>query len=77
MSDSSQPHGLQPSGLLHPWDFPGKSTGVGCHHLLCLPQPREIHFPDGPGTFELGAQRSGLQQRGFLIYYGDPRGYVT
>ena len=20
--------------LLHPWDFPGKSTGVGCHHLL-------------------------------------------
>ena len=20
--------------LLHPWDFPGKSTGVGCHRLL-------------------------------------------
>ena len=20
--------------LLHPWDFPGKSTGVGCHFLL-------------------------------------------
>ena len=20
--------------LLHPWDFPGKSTGVGCHCLL-------------------------------------------
>ena len=20
--------------LLHPWDFPGKSTGVGCHYLL-------------------------------------------
>ena len=19
---------------LHPWDFPGKSTGVGCHFLL-------------------------------------------
>ena len=34
MSDSSQPHGLQPTRLLHPWDFPGKSTGVGCHHLL-------------------------------------------
>ena len=27
-------HGLQPSRLLHPWDFPGKSTGVGCHCLL-------------------------------------------
>ena len=34
MSDSSRPHGLQPIRLLHPWDFPGKSTGVGCHCLL-------------------------------------------
>ena len=34
MSDSSQPHGLQPTRLLRPWDFPGKSTGVGCHCLL-------------------------------------------
>ena len=24
MSDSSRPHGLQPTRLLHPWDFPGK-----------------------------------------------------
>ena len=34
MSDSSQPHGLQPTRLLRAWDFPGKSTGVGCHCLL-------------------------------------------
>ena len=34
MSDSSRPHGLQPTRLLCPWDFPGKSTGVGCHCLL-------------------------------------------
>jgi len=34
VSDSSWPHGLQPTRLLHPWDFPGKSTGVGCHRLL-------------------------------------------
>ena len=32
--DSSWPHGLQPTRLLHPWDFPGKRTGVGCHCLL-------------------------------------------
>ena len=36
VSDSSQPHGLQPTRLLHPWDFPGKSTGVGCLCLLHL-----------------------------------------
>ena len=29
VSGSSRPHGLQPTRLLHPWDFPGKSTGVG------------------------------------------------
>ena len=34
VSDSSRPHGLQPTRLLHQWDFPGKSTGVGCHCLL-------------------------------------------
>ena len=29
-------HGLQPTRLLCPWDFPGKSTGVGCHCLLLI-----------------------------------------
>ena len=34
LSDSSWPHGLQPTRLLCPWDFPGKSTGAGCQCLL-------------------------------------------
>ena len=34
VSDSLQPHGLWPTRLLHPWDFPGKSTGVGDCSLL-------------------------------------------
>ena len=34
VSDSSRPHGLQPTRLLHPCDFPGKGTGVGCRCLL-------------------------------------------
>ena len=34
MSNSSGSHGLQPTRLLRPWDFPGKSTGVGCPCLL-------------------------------------------
>ena len=29
-----RPHRLWPTRLLHPWDFPGKSTRVGCHCLL-------------------------------------------
>ena len=36
VSDPLRPHGLQPTRLLRPWDFPGKSTRVGCHCLLCL-----------------------------------------
>ena len=34
VSDSLRPHGVQPTRLLCPWDFPGKSTRVGCHCLL-------------------------------------------
>ena len=36
VSDPQRPHGLWPSRRLCPWDFPGKSTGVGCHCLLWL-----------------------------------------
>ena len=25
---------MDPTRLLHPWDFPGKNTGMGCHFLL-------------------------------------------
>ena len=30
--------------LLHPWDFPGKSTGVGCHFLLHY----KVYFAPNP-----------------------------
>ena len=33
-SDSLQPYGLKPTGLLCPWNSPGKNTGVACHVLL-------------------------------------------
>ena len=36
VSDSLRPHGLLSTRLLRPWDFPGKSTGVGCHCLLWM-----------------------------------------
>ena len=42
MSDSVQPHRRQPNMLPHPWDSPGKNTGVGCHLLLqCMKMKSE------------------------------------
>ena len=40
------PHELQPARLLHLWDFPGKSTGVGCHCRLqheCIDKCKQRH----------------------------------
>ena len=34
VSNSVRPHRRQPIRLPHPWDSPGKNTGVGCHFLL-------------------------------------------
>ena len=34
MSDSVRLHRWQPTWLPHPWDSPGKNTGVDCHFLL-------------------------------------------
>ena len=33
-SPTLRPHRWQPTRLPHPWDSPGKNTGVGCHFLL-------------------------------------------
>ena len=46
VSYSSQPQGLQPIRLLSPWDFPGKSTGVGCHRLLRILTIRPLKSPN-------------------------------
>ena len=59
VSNSLQPHGLQPARLPCPWDSPGKNTGVACHFLfqgivptqgsnpclLCLLHCRQILYP--------------------------------
>ena len=42
VSDSVRPHRWQPIRLPHPWDSPGKNTGVGCHFLLqCIKMKSE------------------------------------
>ena len=60
VSDTSRPHGLQPTRLFHPSDCPGKSTGVGCHCLL-LQKPTVVAYPRVP---KCGI---GSQLRYFLI----------
>ena len=43
VSDSVRPHRQQPTRLPHPWDSPGKNTGVGCHFLLqCMKVKSQI-----------------------------------
>ena len=44
--DSWESHGLQPTRLLHLWDFPGKSTGVGC------PSPPAFNLSQHQGLFQ-------------------------
>ena len=50
VSDSLRPHGLQPTSFLHPWEFPGKSTGVGA---IAFSSPGSafcvFHTPSSPG----------------------------
>ena len=42
MSNFLRPPGLQPIRPLRPWDFPGKSTGVGCYCLLWAEREEQL-----------------------------------
>ena len=50
VSNSVWPHRWQPTRLRHPWDSPGKNTGVGCHFLLqCMKVKNEsecVTYPE-------------------------------
>ena len=56
MSNSLQPHGLQPARFLSPWNSPGKNTGVGCHFLV-------------QGIFLTLGSNLGLLQRRQILYH--------
>ena len=56
MSNSLRPHGLQSFRLLHPWDSPGKNTGVGCHALL-------------QGIFPTQGSNPGLPHCRWILYH--------
>ena len=64
MSNSLRPHGLQPPRLLHPWDFSGKSTGVGCYFLL-------------QGVFPTQGSNLGLPHCRQMLYHLSQQGSST
>ena len=66
VSDSWRPHGLKPTRLLHPWDFPGKSTGVGCHCLL------HVTIFTGWDIFECGECDRGFLDAHSLLFLPSP-----
>ena len=55
-------HRWQPTRLLHPWDSPGKNTGVGCHFLLHWWLINEGNLL--LTVLEVGGQRSGAKMLG-------------
>ena len=68
--DSVRPHRRQPTRLLHPWDSPGKNTGVGCHFLLhCMKVKRESEVAQSCVTLH---DPQGLQPTRVLHPWGFP-----
>ena len=63
MSDSLRPHELYPTRFLCAWNFPGKSTGVGCCFLL-----QGIFLTQGSNPHLLNWQADSL----LLSYWGNP-----
>jgi len=56
MSKLFQPHGSNPTRLLHPCKFPGKNIGMGCHFLL-------------QGNFPTKVSNLGLLLDRWIIYH--------
>ena len=89
VSDSVWLHRRQPTRLPHPWDSPGKNTGVGCHFLLqCMKVKSEsevaqscptLHDPMDcslPGSFEHGIFQTRVLEWG-LSYWETIKHFFT
>ena len=89
MSDSVRPHRRQPTRLPHPWDSPGKNTGVGCHFLLqCMKVKSESEVAQScptlcnpmdcslPGSSIHGIFQAKVLEWGAIAFSNQP-GYTT
>ena len=71
MSDSVRPHRRQPSRIPHPWDSPGKNTGVGCHFLLqCMKVKSKTEV--SPSVVSDSSRPHGLQHTRLLCPWDFP-----
>ena len=77
-----RPHRQQPTRLPHPWDSPGKNTGVGCHFLLqCMKVKSESEVAQScptlsspmdyslPGSSAHGIFQARVLEWGAIAYY--------
>ena len=53
---------MDPTRLLHPWNFLGKSTGVGCHFLF------QVIFPTQESNLGLPHCRQMLYRHTYDLY---------
>ena len=82
------PHRRQPTRLPHPWDSPGKNTGVGCHFLLqCMKVKSESEVAQScltlsdpmdcslPGSSIHGIFQARVLEWGAIAFYSVMVGY--
>ena len=62
------PQTEEPGRLLHPWDFPGKGTGVGCHFLLQGIFPTQELNPGLPHCMQTQADTLTSEPPGSPVY---------
>ena len=72
MSDSVRPHRRQPTRLPHPWDSPGKNTGVACHFLRqgIFPKYWSFTFSITPSNEYSGLISFGMDWLDLLAFQG-------
>ena len=62
-----RPHRQQPTRLPHPWDAPGKNTGVGCHFLLqCMNVKSESEVAQSCPTLSMDCSLPGSSVHGIF-----------
>ena len=79
MSDSVRPHRQQPTRLPHPWDSPGKNTGVGCHFLLqCMKVKSESEVAQSCPTLcdPMDCRLSGSSVHDMSFLYGIVQDFI-